>query len=71
MQGRQSMLNPIPTGLCHVITVYGLIQPSAGRNKVNRSKYKAARVRQRGDQILRAFFSECLPAEKNHWLNAT
>ena len=26
--------NPIPTGLCHVITVYGLIQPMAGRNKV-------------------------------------
>ena len=28
------ILNPIPTGLCHVITVYGLIQPMAGRNKV-------------------------------------
>ena len=27
-------LNPIPTGLCHVITVYGLIQPMAGRNRV-------------------------------------
>ena len=26
--------NPIPTGLCHVITVYGLIQPIAGRNRV-------------------------------------
>ena len=24
----------IPTGLCHVITVYGLIQPMAGRNRV-------------------------------------
>ena len=28
------MFNPIPTGLCHVITVYGLIQPMAGRNRV-------------------------------------
>ena len=27
-------LNPISTGLCHVITVYGLIQPSAGMNRV-------------------------------------
>ena len=27
-------LNPIPTGLCHVIAVYGLIQPIASRNRV-------------------------------------
>ena len=26
--------NHIPTGLYHVITVYGLIQPIAGRNRV-------------------------------------
>ena len=26
--------NHITTSLCHLITVYGLIQPSAGRNKV-------------------------------------
>ena len=26
--------NPIPTGLCHVITLYGLIQPIASRNRV-------------------------------------
>ena len=25
--------NPIPNSLCHVITVYGLIQLSAGRNR--------------------------------------
>ena len=34
-----SLFNPIPTGLCHVITVYGLIQPSAGRNRVNCAYY--------------------------------
>ena len=26
--------NPIPTGMCHVITVYGLNQPMALRNRV-------------------------------------
>ena len=30
-------LNPIPTDLCHVITVYGLIQPMASRNRVKSS----------------------------------
>ena len=29
--------NPIPTDLYHVIIVYGLIQPMAGRNRVNAS----------------------------------
>ena len=28
------LLNPIPTGLYHVITVYGFIQPMAGINRV-------------------------------------
>ena len=28
-------LNPIPTSLCHMITVYGLIKLIAGRNRVN------------------------------------
>ena len=28
------IFNPIPTGLCHVITVYVLIQPMAGKNRV-------------------------------------
>ena len=32
--------NPIHTGLCHVITVYGLIQPMAGRNRVKEDKFK-------------------------------
>ena len=27
--------NPIPTGMCHMITIFGLIQPSDGRNRVN------------------------------------
>ena len=27
------LINPIPTSLCHVITVYGLIQPIAGRHR--------------------------------------
>ena len=27
-------LNPILTGLCHVITLFGLIQPIAGMNRV-------------------------------------
>ena len=35
IQWHLKLLNPIPTGLCHVITVYGLIQPSASRNRVN------------------------------------
>ena len=30
--------NPIPTSLCHVITVYGLIQLSAGRNRVKETQ---------------------------------
>ena len=29
-------VNPIPTGLSHVITVYGLIQPIVGRNRVKK-----------------------------------
>ena len=28
-------INPIPTGLGHVTFIYGLIQPMAGRNRVN------------------------------------
>ena len=28
------MLNHIPTGCCHVILIYGLIPPIAGRNRV-------------------------------------
>ena len=27
-------VNPIPTGCCHVILIYGLILPMAGRNRV-------------------------------------
>ena len=34
--GHDVPLNPISTSLCHVITVYGLIQPIAGRNMVKK-----------------------------------
>ena len=34
------VLNPIPTGCCHVILIYGLIPPSAGRNRVKRYEKK-------------------------------
>ena len=30
----QLNVKPIPTGLCHVITIYGLIQPISGKNRV-------------------------------------
>ena len=33
------LLNPIPTGCCHVILIYGLIPPSARRNRVNIEKF--------------------------------
>ena len=36
-------VNPIPTGLSHVITVYGLIQPSASRNRVKTSNLSSKR----------------------------
>ena len=36
MRALGNNINPIPTGMCHVITVYGLIQPIAGRNRVKR-----------------------------------
>ena len=32
---RDPDLNPIPTGLGHVMLIYGLIPPMAGRNRVN------------------------------------
>ena len=31
----RAILNPIPTGCCHVTLIYGLIPPIAGRNRVN------------------------------------
>ena len=37
---RDPDLNPIPTGLGHVMLIYGLIPPMAGRN----------RVKEQGDQ---------------------
>ena len=50
--------NPIPTGLCHVITVYGLIQPIVGRNRVDsqtrvfRPFLKTSLTKLRGDQAV-------------------
>ena len=35
---RTSLLNPIPTGCCHVTLIYGLILPMAGRNRVKIKK---------------------------------
>ena len=32
---RRHFNRPIHTSLCHVKTVYGLVQPIAGRNRVN------------------------------------
>ena len=32
---RKAVLNPIPTGCCHLTLIYGLIPPMAGRNRVN------------------------------------
>ena len=32
--GLSQLLNPIPTGCCHVTLIYGLIPPMAGRNRV-------------------------------------
>ena len=34
------VVNPIPTGCCHVTLIYGLIPPMAGRNRVKWSLVK-------------------------------
>ena len=37
---KNQVLNPIPTGCCHMILINGLIPPNAGRNRVNLPKFK-------------------------------
>ena len=42
--GVNLLLNPIPTVCCHVILIYGMIQPSAGRNRDNRMQVQLCMV---------------------------
>ena len=37
-------VNPIPTGCCQVILIYGLIPPSAGRNRVKQQIHPRIRA---------------------------
>jgi hypothetical protein len=63
-------LNPIPTGLCHVITIYGLIQPIASRNRVNPPQYLCLKKRKWRQSINKSNVPNFLSGNSNKfWLN--